>query len=366
MTTGEENFEFSVQCSAIFVITKILVIGLSLGTGIIGGHFWGPLYVGAAGANLFNGLMDKFECQFHFGYGLSSYPCLAVICIMGSAHVATFKTHMAIILILTLTITSFNPSKTGEDNAGDYAAVFPLLVVSCFFALLATRSTSYYNTQRDRGDIKVSDQTLCEPGKFGEPIIDTIDDTDHKTQDFLDIPDHIIESNQSNYIPERKEKIRTVETSITQDDIERKFALMTYTSDTHNSHYKGNINHTASEIHIRSLSVDMQNKKKRSDLLYPPTTPNPRHKRVHSDDIRSFTNQNRDRIRSRADSAGSLGFVKRISSFGEIEEKDMQPPLLEQARLRAASKDSNGSSRRKVPRSHRRIKSNGSDYSSII
>jgi len=43
MTTGEENFEFSVQCSAIFVITKILVIGLSLGTGIIGGHFWGKL-----------------------------------------------------------------------------------------------------------------------------------------------------------------------------------------------------------------------------------------------------------------------------------------------------------------------------------
>lgn len=301
--------------------------------------------MGAAAANLFNGLMQNFFEQFQFGSTLASYPCLAVICIMGSTHVATFKTHMAIILILTLTISSFNPSKDGIDSAGDYSAVFPLLVVSCFFALLATRSTSYYKTQRERGDIRVSDQTLCEPGKFGEPIIDGLDGNDQMSLESLDIPDHIIESDQAHYIPERKETIRTVETRITQDDIERKFALIS-SSSAHALNHQDPGNLTVIQGHIRSLSVDVQTNKKRSDLLYPPKKPNTSHKRVHSD--------------------GSSGFAKRGSSFGEIEEKDMQPSLLEQARLRAASKDSNGSSRRTFPRSHRRMASNGSDYSGMI
>jgi hypothetical protein len=39
---------FSAACMGVLSFTKILTIGLSLGTGICGGHFWGPLYVGCA------------------------------------------------------------------------------------------------------------------------------------------------------------------------------------------------------------------------------------------------------------------------------------------------------------------------------
>jgi hypothetical protein len=33
---------FSLQCSVAIILAKIFVTGLSLGTGIVGGHFWAP------------------------------------------------------------------------------------------------------------------------------------------------------------------------------------------------------------------------------------------------------------------------------------------------------------------------------------
>jgi H+/Cl- antiporter ClcA len=37
---------FSIECALVISVAKIVTTGLSLGTGIIAGHFWGPLFVG--------------------------------------------------------------------------------------------------------------------------------------------------------------------------------------------------------------------------------------------------------------------------------------------------------------------------------
>ena len=131
-------------------------MGLSLGTGIIGGHFWGPLFVGCAASHLFTDVIGVLSEVFGFGGRLAAYPCVVILCTMGSAHVVTFRAHMAIMLILTLTISAFDPDgETGSGFntvAGDYSAVFPLLVVSVFVSLMVSRDTIFYKMQRERGD----------------------------------------------------------------------------------------------------------------------------------------------------------------------------------------------------------------------
>jgi len=170
---------FSWQCMGMISFTKILTIGLSIGTGIIGGHFWGPLYTAAAGSRFFLDLMVMMTNRFGFGATLSTYPCVAILCIMGSAHVVTFRAHMAIMLILTLTISAFTPeddsgaSTKDEYVGGDYSAVFPLLVVSCFVSLMTTRSHQFYKKQQCRGDIDPKPEVLCEPMKEGMPWLDS-------------------------------------------------------------------------------------------------------------------------------------------------------------------------------------------------
>jgi hypothetical protein len=74
-------------------------------------------------------------------------------------------------LLLTLTISTFQEDGTSFSMAGDYAAVFPLLVVSCFVSLMVTRGVVFYKQQRCRGDIIASPEVLCEPGKVGQPMM---------------------------------------------------------------------------------------------------------------------------------------------------------------------------------------------------
>jgi H+/Cl- antiporter ClcA len=78
---------FSIGCSAFIAIAKTVVIGLSLGTGIIGGHFWGPLYVGCAASHFLTDAVDLFSARFGFGHSLATYPCVVILCTMGAAHV---------------------------------------------------------------------------------------------------------------------------------------------------------------------------------------------------------------------------------------------------------------------------------------
>ena len=167
---------YSTLCNGSFALFKIIVVGISLGSGIVGGQFWGPLYTGAAASyfltDVFKIIHNHTDIAF-FGV-VSQYPCVALLCIMGATHVVTFRAHTAIMLILTLTVSSFDAEggdfTGGTLGGGDYSAVFPLLVVSCFISLMCTRDEKFYVKQQTRGDIIASPEVLCEPMKHGEVV----------------------------------------------------------------------------------------------------------------------------------------------------------------------------------------------------
>jgi len=212
----------SLGCAALLTVTKVLTIGLSLGTGIVGGHFWGPLYVGCAASHFFTKLMSTLDENFGVGESLYSYPCVAILCIMASAHVVSFRAHLAIMLILTLTISTFSSNIIdGAFVGGDYSAVFPLLVVSSFIALMLTRSTVFYKEQRCRGDIVAMPEVLCEPGKDGQPLAHTYDDGEYEDYD-SDEGDLSWDGLDDN---EREGDVNTrhVQVPVTAGDIEQEF-----------------------------------------------------------------------------------------------------------------------------------------------
>lgn len=83
---------FSIACSSLIMVAKTVVIGLSLGTGIIGGQFWGPLCVGCAASHLLTDVVELFHSRFGFGHGLAAHPCVVILCTMGAAHVGKCRT----------------------------------------------------------------------------------------------------------------------------------------------------------------------------------------------------------------------------------------------------------------------------------
>jgi H+/Cl- antiporter ClcA len=88
---------FGIQCSFAISVAKVITTGLSLGTGIVGGHFWGPLFVGCSSGHFLTEVVRLFSEQTGYGGSLSRYPCLVILCVMGSAHVVTYRAHMAIV-----------------------------------------------------------------------------------------------------------------------------------------------------------------------------------------------------------------------------------------------------------------------------
>jgi hypothetical protein len=118
---------FGIGCSLLITFFKIVVTGLSLGTGIIGGHFWGPLFSGCVASHFLVDFTLFLQEKIGIGGRLAAYPCVAILCTMGSTHVVTFRAHTAIMLILTLTISAFDPNPQGSTNhdsagvAGDYS-----------------------------------------------------------------------------------------------------------------------------------------------------------------------------------------------------------------------------------------------------
>jgi len=222
---------FSIGCAALITSAKIFVTGLSLGTGIIGGHFWGPLFVGCAASHLLTDLANLFQRHIGFGESLATYPCVSILCMMGSTHVVTFRAHMAIMLILTLTISAFDggdSSGTGYSS-GDYSAVFPLLVVSVFVSLMISRGTVFYAAQRSRGDIMALPEVLCEPGKEGAPMVVDYNETDSSyysgsftsSQEDMPYDEHDSDEGSTSSAAERR-RVRNMNTKA--DDIEKEFA----------------------------------------------------------------------------------------------------------------------------------------------
>lgn len=76
--TGETKIGFGVGCSAAIAIAKVFVTGISLGTGIIGGHFWAPLFVGCASSHLLTDTIGILSKSMGISLSLSNYPCVAV------------------------------------------------------------------------------------------------------------------------------------------------------------------------------------------------------------------------------------------------------------------------------------------------
>ena len=107
---------FSMQCSILLMVSKTIVIGLSLGTGIIGGHFWGPLFIGCAASHFLGDLVDWIDSSIGIGGTFSAYPCLIILCTMGSAHVGKLPLYhillefLNIVRILTTNFSCFKHS----------------------------------------------------------------------------------------------------------------------------------------------------------------------------------------------------------------------------------------------------------------
>ncbi|GAX25176.1 hypothetical protein FisN_16Hh013 [Fistulifera solaris] len=365
---------FGIGCSLLITFAKIVVVGLSLGTGIVGGHFWGPLFCGCSAAHLFTDVSVWLSKTYGVGASLSAYPCVVILCTMGSAHVVTYRAHMAIMLILTLTISAFNPQNETEGVgvvgvSGDYSAVFPLLVVSVFVALMASRKFYFYTAQRSRGDILAVPEVLCEPGMKGRPaVIEYIDGSDDEGLDNDEgyaymvssavepTPHETVHVNIAGADYEATHVSPPPAGSPTQHDIEWGFAQTNAELSESRKRTSARENSKLEE----SSNLDLFSTARLDELLKEPLEtdvepPQTNHRRFHSapsiprDAVRGRSISpkrppagNRDR----ADSGNLRKHMLRINSYGEIHEH--QPSLMDQARERSASSAAD-SLHRRVP-----------------
>lgn len=260
-------------------------------------------------------------------------------------------------LILTLTISAFNP-EDGETGsvAGDYSAVFPLLVVSVFVALMLTRSTVFYPTQRSRGDIIAVPEVLCEPGMAGRPMVH-----DYESGAMADDSDEYYETDDDG-----SNKETEILNSLSPLDIEENFEksfMGTTPSPTVVSKDAGErlsssrldellnkpleFRATKAESQRPSSAVPASHRRIRSDPArgdqHVPKTPTSASSAAFDHGSNSSVSQAGDSrsarsMRYRSQSGASVSSPKtlvRVKAYGEVQ--DLQPSLLDQARLRAAS-----------------------------
>lgn len=298
---------------------------------------------------------------------------------------------MAIMLILTLTISAFNPEAEDSTHAavkvaGDYSAVFPLLVVSVFLSLMASRDTIFYATQRARGDITAVPEVLCQPGMEGSPLVvgyvhssDEISFGDSSSES--DGHESDIEIGVSSLSREDHDT-RAIDSVITQNDIEKTFAEVTSfniggetESLTQDDHHV--LSTKADDIFAAAVSggnVDIGLSSARLDELLGISQDaddeaipvEPAHRRIQSAPFGVSMVQSRSRTTNydetntsaaasppvagnhgrTSSSISQKGVLVRVTSFGDIQ--DHQPSLMDQARMRSASS---------VAESHRRVPS---------
>uniref|UniRef100_A0A7S3VCX7 Chloride channel protein n=1 Tax=Chaetoceros debilis TaxID=122233 RepID=A0A7S3VCX7_9STRA len=339
---------FSTACAGILSLTKIITIGLGLGTGICGGHFWGPLYVGCAASHFFTDIMKVLGAQLDndFLKLTAEFPCVAMICIMACTHIVTYRCHIAIMLILTLTITSFSKQEKEGSTAGDYSAIFPLLVVACFVPMQMARNTKFYAQQRNRGDIVAIPQVLCEPMQYGEVGADDDDGMYDDDYSFDDDDDDL----SSGVSMDREEIGHEIVIGSTPGQ-GPSLSQASPTEGSTPSSIPTDNNSISGSGHYRTKSnaslMDMS---------------------LHSTRSNSNNSNITGSIRSRRPS------LSRGSSFGNVCVDSAQPSLLDQARDRAATTNTNSRPSTPVPerpsvpagprRSHRRQSSNISIRSS--
>lgn len=124
----------SLGCLTVIPLVKMVITGMSLGSGVRCGHFWGPLFVGGA----FGQLLWAF-LGYQFGFRteiIESYLSVAILCTMASAHTVTFRSYLGISTILT-------------QASGQRHHVFVAILASAVVATLLSQDVVFYKAQRD-------------------------------------------------------------------------------------------------------------------------------------------------------------------------------------------------------------------------
>jgi H+/Cl- antiporter ClcA len=373
-----EDGGFSLPCSFAISLSKIFVTGLSLGTGIIGGHFWGPLFTGCIASHFLTDFADAVGHYFGVEPFIGTYPCVAILCTMGATHVVTFRAHTAIMLILTLTITAFNPlDSTVGFVAGDYSAVFPLLVVAVYVSLMVSRDqVKFYGAQRNRGDIMALPEVLCEPGKFGTPMAYDVRDGSDNDGDYGSIGSQEHEGQFESFPDYAPPHEMEFVLDPTVDEIEKNFNQMSsrlgnkdpapaaaafvplhleppapdvFSRTTLDTPFEGGLSSAGLDA-LLSMPIEKgpskselrAHRRTRSaaaiierDSMRPKSAPNPRtgHRRTRT--MMTARQHSGDGSSDAAYLASTDDRLVRVSSYGLV--SDFQPSLVEQARARASS-----------------------------
>jgi hypothetical protein len=289
---------------------------------------------------------------------------------------------------VTLTISAFNPEAEDSNStfkvAGDYSAVFPLLVVSVFVSLMFSRDTVFYATQRSRGDINAVPEVLCQPGQEGAPLVVGYDNYGNEcVQSFSDSFEDF-DSDVELALSQRSRDFRDgSEANLVREEIDRDFEKTLAANNLRPSmpHVERRALQTAQiGTPVSSNNIFEQSSTDASPLsslrlnellgmdsatLEPVKFDEPKtHRRTQSAPMVPKHLKQRSRSNSKERSApealppipppsprsrpksssGQQGSLMHVSSFGHIDSH--QPSLLEQARMRSASTVSDSRHRR--------------------
>ena len=134
------------------------------------------------------------------------------------------RSYMGIILMLTVTITAFDPEGSGLDNVAlDYASLLPLLTISVSVALVLTRNFVFYETQRCRGDIRAIPEVLRQPENDDIPLVIRYDgDLNESCESVFDFNSDF-EGDLSHLEEFSDEPSNLLHDRVSQEDIEAQF-----------------------------------------------------------------------------------------------------------------------------------------------
>ena len=130
----------SIGCLIAIPIARTFIVGLTLGTGIRCGHFWGPIFGGAAVGQVTVHLLGLV------GFNLP-YAGLFLMCTMASAHVVIFRSPLGIAFLLM-------------QSAG-YDIVASVAVLSAaHISLFLSRDAIFYKSQRDHTPVFADNNSI--------------------------------------------------------------------------------------------------------------------------------------------------------------------------------------------------------------
>jgi hypothetical protein len=237
--------------------------------------------------------------------------------------------------ILTLTISAFDPESrigTSMTTAGDYSAVFPLLVVAVFVSLMAARDTVVYSTQRSRGDITAVPEVLCRPGMEGSPMVVDYDNCLSETSGDESEPATGGGDDSKSHLPEAREE------TMKEAELENSSPLFRDASTTGQPSLR--FDEILGATGARQESLPKTHRRSTS-------APSESHFDLKGSSLKRTQDQN-DGGRIRTSSSGSpKTLLVRVPSYGDV--RDNQPSLLEQARHRSASSTVAASKHRRIP-----------------